>query len=686
MTVTGDDALVGRVLDGRYLIGERIARGGMASVFRAVDQRLDREVALKVMHTGMGDDDEFTHRFQREARSAAKLNHRNVVSVFDQGHDGDVTYLVMEYVPGRTLRHVMRDEAPMPPLRALQLAEQVLIALSAAHAASIIHRDVKPENVLITPDGEIKVADFGLARAVSAATTATGGTLIGTVSYLAPEIVLHDGADARSDVYAVGAMIYEMLTGQKPHTGDSPIQVAYKHVHQDIAPPSHAVEGIPDYVDALVARATVRDRDQRSTDARVLLQQVRTVKRALEAGVTEDPDLVADLMPRTVPEQSADEDDEPVVSAGVSEKTEAVALGTAALAGDSDPTQAVTGLPDEAPATEHTVAWASSEQPPVHDDADAAVATGFHPAMGSAEYKTQRQASGNDRRGRMLLIGAIIAALLVGVLGWWFADGRYVDAPSLVGSAEGQAKQDAVKAGFTFKVSDRRFSEKVPAGLVMSTDPGPGHNILPGGTINAVISKGKDRVFLPQDLKGMTVDEAEVALGEVDLVMGEQTRKYDEKVKKDRVIGAVSIKADQELKRGTTVALYISDGKKPIDITDFTGKPLADAKKTLEKAGFKLKVTEKFSDDVAKGIVMSQDPSEGIGHKGDTIQLTVSKGHDVVTVPNVVNMKRNEATKLLESKGFKVQAFGTGNFTVRNQSPNGGQSIKRGSTVNITFF
>ncbi len=178
MTVTGDDALVGRVLSDRYVIGERIARGGMASVFLALDQRLDREVAVKVMHTGLGDDGQFTDRFVREARAAAKLNHRNVVSVFDQGRDGDITYLVMEYVPGRTLRDVMRQEAPMPPLRTMQLTEQILIALSAAHGAKLIHRDIKPENVLISPDGEVKVADFGLARAVSSATTATGGTLI----------------------------------------------------------------------------------------------------------------------------------------------------------------------------------------------------------------------------------------------------------------------------------------------------------------------------------------------------------------------------------------------------------------------------------------------------------------------------------------------------------------------------
>ena len=309
MTAIRDDALVGRHLDGRYLVGERIARGGMASVFHGHDERLDRPVAIKVMHSGLGDDEEFSQRFEREARAAAKLNHRGVVAVFDQGRDGDVTYLVMEYVPGRTLRDVMRDEAPMGPARALSLLAKVLTALSAAHTARLVHRDVKPENVLITPEGEVKVADFGLARAVSAATTATGGTLIGTVSYLAPEIVVNEGADARSDVYACGAVLYEMLTGVKPHTGDSPIQVAYKHVHEDIAAPSERVPALPPYVDALVARATVRDRSQRPQDAGVLLRQVRLVQRALSEGLADDPDLVADLTPRTI-----GVDDEPTVA------------------------------------------------------------------------------------------------------------------------------------------------------------------------------------------------------------------------------------------------------------------------------------------------------------------------------------------------------------------------------------
>ena len=369
MAVMGDDALVGRVLDGRYLVGERIARGGMASVFKATDQRLGREVAVKVMHHGLGDEATFTQRFEREAQAAAQLNHRHVVSVFDQGTDGEITYLVMEYVPGRTLRDLMRDETPMKPARALELLAQVLVALSAAHAAHLIHRDIKPENVLITPDGEVKVADFGLARAVSAATTATGGTLIGTVSYLAPEIVVNEGADARSDVYACGAMLYEMLTGEKPHSGESPIQVAYKHVHEDVGAPSEVQPGLPPYVDALVARATCRDRDQRSADARVLLQQVRLVQRALEEGIEDDPGLTADLLPHPVQHQPA----------GVEEDTEQVKIPAGAIAAGSvlgrsrpaAPHTAVTDAPTEVVGRtggggppEHTVQWGDDPTPP----------------------------------------------------------------------------------------------------------------------------------------------------------------------------------------------------------------------------------------------------------------------------------------------------------------------------------
>ena len=242
MTTVGDP-LVGRVLDGRYEITQRLARGGMATVYRAVDTRLTRTVAVKVMHVGLGDEAEFARKFDREARAAARLSHPNVVSVFDQGQDleGPNTrpYIVMEYVPGQTLRDVLNREAPMTPSRALEIMEPVLVALAVAHDAGLVHRDVKPENVLISDRGRIKVADFGLAKAVSSQTnTATQGLLIGTVSYLPPELVMAGRADSRSDVYSAGVVLFELLTGRKPHTGDTPIQIAYAHVHRDVPPPS----------------------------------------------------------------------------------------------------------------------------------------------------------------------------------------------------------------------------------------------------------------------------------------------------------------------------------------------------------------------------------------------------------------------------------------------------------------
>jgi beta-lactam-binding protein with PASTA domain/serine/threonine protein kinase len=668
VALTGDEALVGRVLNDRYLIGERIARGGMASVFQATDQRLDRPVAIKVMHHGLGDDKQFTERFVREAKSAAKLNHPNVVSVFDQGMDGEVTYLVMEYVPGRTLRDLMREESPMPPHRALELLEQILIALSAAHAAHIIHRDVKPENVLITPDGKVKVADFGLARAVSAATTATGGTLIGTVSYLAPEIVVNEGADARSDVYACGAVLYEMLTGVKPHTGESPIQVAYKHVHEDIGKPSALQDGIPPYVDALVARATVRDRDQRSTDARVMLQQVRSVQRALNAGLADDPDLDADLQPGGRTPDDDDGDSTVVVPR----------LGTGAVAGssasDSAPTEAVH-------TSEPTMQWSREAEAP-----DAAKPAGLLPVMSPEDYKQVRANEPVSHRGRNLLVVAIALAVLAALVGYYFGIGRYTDAPQLVGRAETSAKTAALDRGFKWHVAGRHYSERYANGVVMSTSPGAGDKILPGHTIDAIISKGKHRTQLPPNLKGMTIDEATSALEAVNLTIGSVTAKYDEKVQKGDVIGAVNFTGKSVLRLGTKVDLYTSEGRKPIDVVDYTGKDATAAEAALKKAGFKVSIDSKFSDDVDKGLVISQDPDNGIRHKGDTITLTVSKGQDLVEIPNVVGHHKKKATEMLEALGFKVVASPGGNYVVARQSPQPGQKVKRGSLVGITQF
>ena len=429
------DPMVGRLLDRRYRIGARVARGGMASVYEATDTRLDRTVAVKVMHPGLGDDQEFAERFVREARAAARLNHPHVVGVYDQGDDTsdgtDTVFLVMEYVPGHTLRDVIRKEAPMPPSRALALLEPVVSALAAAHRAGLIHRDVKPENVLIADEahgGRIKVADFGLAKAVSADTqhTATGGVLIGTVSYLAPELVIDGRADARADVYAAGVVLYELLTGNKPHEGESPIQVAYRHVHHDVPMPSLVRADIPDYVDALVARATSRDRGQRPADATVLLHHLHRVEQALREGLQSDPELAADLLPRRAP---AYDDDGPQASDTTPEPFDASALALLTEVDPRDSGLVDDGSPDRTTALERhpappTVATAAVPRTtpagaatattavPVRQPPEQAAAR--RPAPGRAPSKVAPVTTTARRRSVKGPVALLLAILLVG--------------------------------------------------------------------------------------------------------------------------------------------------------------------------------------------------------------------------------------------------------------------------------
>jgi serine/threonine-protein kinase len=278
----GQDPLVGRVIDGRYAVTSRIARGGMATVYLALDRRLDRDVALKVMHSHLADDQQFTARFIREARSAARLSHPGVVAVFDQGEDDGLLYLAMEYLQGRTLRQVLGELGVLTPGEALDVVEPALEALAAAHAAGIVHRDVKPENVILTDDGRVKVADFGLARAASALTSSSG-VLMGTAAYMAPELIADGVADARGDVYAVGVMIFEMITGRQPFSGDVPVRVAYRHVHEDVPPPSSVIPRLPEPLDVLVTTATARDPDRRPADAVALLALERGARARIPA-------------------------------------------------------------------------------------------------------------------------------------------------------------------------------------------------------------------------------------------------------------------------------------------------------------------------------------------------------------------------------------------------------------------
>jgi len=655
---TAADPMIGRLLDGRYRVGPRIARGGMATVYEALDERLDRTCAVKVMHQNMGDDHDFASRFVREARSAARLSHPNVVSVFDQGDDDGTLFLVMEYIPGHTLRDVIRKEAPMPPGKALALLDPVLSALAAAHQSGMIHRDVKPENVLLAPDGRIKVADFGLARAISAETqhTATGGVLIGTVSYLSPELVVDGKADARSDVYSAGVLLYEMLTARKPHEGDTAIQVAYKHVHEDVPPPSTVVPGTPPYVDALVARATARDRDQRPSDARVLQQLARRVKTAIDAGVHDDPELTADLALRpavgtdTTDIDYYDDDTSPTVVTPLEEVHAAVA---------TPPVR-------QRPAESRMVRPAAPPRPPERRPA-------------AAVYRP-------SKRGPVLLVGVLALAVLAALAGWWFGIGRYTTTPGVIDLPVAQAQQKIEGAGLKFEVSDEAYSETVTKGAVVSTDPSAGDRILQDGTVHATVSLGPERYAVPT-LRGLDVDTATERLESTNLSVGRITKVFNDEVAEGIVIRS-DPGAKTEMRRDAAVALWVSKGPRPIEIKDYTGKKIDPVQEQLTEAGLDVVITQEYSEEVPEGRIISQNPPEGATlYKDDKIEFVVSQGPPLVEVPDVVRQGVDAATQALEAAGFVVDVQESDSYIglgfVFSQDPEGGTMLPQGSTVTI---
>jgi serine/threonine-protein kinase len=640
------DHLVGRLLDGRYLVGARIARGGMATVYEALDTRLDRVVALKVMHLGLGDDAEFGRRFVAEARAAAKLSHPNVVAVFDQGDDDGTLFLAMEYVPGQTLRDVIRQQAPMPPARALDLLAPVLSALSAAHDAGIVHRDIKPENVLIADNGTVKVADFGLARAVTTTgNTATQGMLMGTVSYLAPELVTDGSADARSDVYSAGIVLYELLTGTKPHSGDTPIQVAYRHVHTDVPAPSLIRPGIPPYVDALVQRATARDRDLRPADARVLSRQVHRVRSALVDGLPDDPELTGDL---TVPIQMIRQDsgyDDGYTRSGYTREPRSDTIVVPFEPGPPAPPRR-TGSPP--PPMQPMSRW----------------------------------------RGLVALFAVLALAIGVGTTAWYYGIHRYTSTPSLVNMLPTEAAAKAAEVGLTTKVLDQAFSEVVPKGLVVTTDPASGGRVRKDGVIGLTVSKGQERYRVPK-LAGLELDAAKRALDGIKLVTGRITDTYSETVPAGRIVSYLP-KFDTVTKPGDTVTLWVSLGRKPITVPDMTGKPAKEASRTLRKAGFVVQRTDVFNETVSEGQVISQTPNSGTRFAKDSIRLVVSKGPPLRDVPNVKRKQLADAQRILTAAGFVVQVekapFNLGLNLVAGQNPAAGQKAKPGSTVIVTIL
>jgi serine/threonine-protein kinase len=648
------ESLLGRVLDGRYRVLSHIADGGMASVYLALDTRLDRDVALKVLRRDLAQDDAFISRFHREARSAARLSHPNVVAVFDQGEDDGHMFLAMEYVPGLTLREVMRAEGPLTPRAALDIMGPVLQALGAAHRAGIIHRDVKPENVILREDdGTVKVADFGLARAVTTQTTTSQtGVLLGTVAYLSPEQVERGIADARSDVYAAGLILFEMLTGAKAFTGDTPIHIAYQHVHGSVPAPSSRVPTVPPELDALVALATARDPDLRPADATELLVQLRRSRAMLtptELDRRPDGDAAALGGASTVAVErtSALPVQEPPAAPSRPPSTLGP-LGPLALPMDHTPTQPPGG---------------AIEPPPADGDA------------------TERP----DGLRRWIW-AALAVALVAGLAAWWFLAGP--GSPTVVPRTTNLTYAKALASLEAAHLDAQRvdqFDESVPKGVVISTDPVAGAQVRRGTPVHVTVSKGPERYQVPAVVT-KSLAEAKDQITASRLAVGKVTEAYSEKVAAGLVV-AVDPKVGTSLHRGDTVDLVISKGRQPIAVVDFTGKPADQAVKALTDAGLQVDATQQAnSDTVPKGSVISQSPAGGTLYKGDKVTLVVSKGPVMVTVPDVSGKQADVAEQILRAAGFDVKrenALGGIFGTVHHTNPAAGTQAPKGSTVTM---
>lgn len=654
MGTTVTDPLVGRLVDGRYEVVSRIARGGMATVYLAIDRRLDREVALKVMHPHLAEGASggaFVARFRREARAAARLTHPGLVGVFDQGVDGETSYLTMEYVDGTNLRRRLAEDGALTVGEALRVTESVLDALAAAHRTSLVHRDVKPENVLIASDDRVRVADFGLARAVTEVTSTTTGTVLGTVAYLAPELVQRGASDARTDVYAAGVMLYEMLTGRQPFTGETPVQVAFQHVTSEVPAPSARVEWLPSEVDELVGALAAHDPDDRPVDAGAALVLVRRTRAALD-----DTTLArrADVAPTVV-----------LPSATDPEGTDLDEVRDAAA-----DTGATTRVPLGDHAAGRTVAL----------------------PIGLTDLAPVEPAAPARRRRRPLvaLVAGVVALLGLGT--WWYlaaGPGAYTRVPSVVGDTQAVALARLDDADLRHTLAEA-FHDDIAAGAVVRTDPGPGDAVRKDGVVEVTVSRGPDVVAVPDGLVGAMQADAERALEAADLTVAYDDAAHDDTAPEGAVLSATlpdgaAAEAGAQVRRGSEVLLVLSAGPAPVTVTSVVGITVEDAQEQLAPDALTLEPTEAFSDTVPAGRIIDQTPDAGAGaHRGDAVQVTVSKGPELVEMPNLVGKQFNDAKATLEGLGLTARRENVlgGIFgTVRSQSVEGGASVPKGTEV-----
>ncbi|MGY1619807.1 Stk1 family PASTA domain-containing Ser/Thr kinase [Geodermatophilus sp. SYSU D00691] len=654
------DPVVGVVLEGRYRLEERVARGGMSTVYSATDLRLHRTVAVKIMADHLVHDPTFVDRFIREARAAAMLSHTNVVSVSDQGSDRGMVYLVMELVRGRTLRDLLQARGRLTVAEAFAVLEPVLAGLTAAHRAGIVHRDIKPENVLIGVDGVVKVADFGLARAVAGTgqTSATGGVLIGTVAYLSPEQLERGKADARSDVYAAGVVLYEMLTGHPPYGGDTPLAVAYQHVHHDMPVPSEEVPGIAWQVDDLVARVTRRDPAARPLDAGAFLAELADLRDDLGIERVPVPTGRSSARPDTLRPTNRSHSTRPrhpsdPGTRDIRPGTEVLNTprhgGSRTSVLGAGPTQNVVG-----------------QRPPVR------------PRPGVPDHIRRR-------RARLVVAIVLLLAVTIGAVGWWLGSGRWTTVPDLVGRPQDTAIGLLQEAGLDPDCCEERWSEDVAAGVVIAADPAGGEAIR-GTDVRLVVSKGPERFFVDAALVGQPEDAVVAALQEQPALQVTVEQEYDDEVA-EGLVTRFDPAPGTPLPRGQLVTVYVSLGRAPVEIPDVIGSTPEAATATLEQLGFTVeRADDGRSRDVAPGQVMAvtPDPAAGPAPYGSTVTIQVSAGVPRVEVPDVRGKDAAEATAILEGVGLKVKVstFIAGD-RVYQQSPRPGEVVDEGTTVQL---
>ena len=632
--------LTGELIDNRYQLKRVVAAGGMATIYYALDLRLDRPVAVKIMHPHLANDEDFVGRFIREAKAAAALAHPNIVAIQDQGwNEGGVpaVFIVMEYIEGFTLRDVIAEQGALGVTESLRYFAPVISAMSAAHKAGILHRDIKPENILISKDGRVKVADFGLAKGAQLGSTLTveSSVILGSVSYLSPEQVQRGLSDMRSDVYSLGIVLFEMLTGKKPFDGESPIQIAYMHVNENVAAPSTLNPSIPSELDEIVLKATANNPDKRFKDAGAMHEQVLALLTKLDPN-RRQMSLELDI---PIPKGKS-----PKKKRDKSSKFDIIKNITTQLD----------------------------------------LKRGNEMRETSGTSKRKRKVSNRVKRNRAIAL--LIVLLIIGTS--WYrisGPGNKIVVPSLAGMSQTQAASAVAEMGLKVDVIQEVFSEDIPKGKVITSDPAGGGRVEIAGTVHLIISKGKDRIEVP-DLAGLTVEEAAAALKKSDLKVGRVSEKYSDTFETGLLIDGIPT-SGSPVRKDSTVDLIVSKGLEQVELTNFQGKTSDQAQSELTAAGLIVSSKYEYSDSIPVGTVISQTPSDvsTIG-KGQKIELVISKGPSKIFIPNVYSLSKLAATKILEDLGFKVEfKYIAKKKSVTNISPKSGTAATPGSTVTITL-